>query len=160
MKSLWAVLCVAILAQPNSPGLVAQAKKLTDNPLIKFAGVVNLCERRDATSVAACGSYITGFVQGSHVTITVAVIETVAEGVARGKVPPTDQAIDAATAKAYKDSRQFCVDASWTAGYVQAHVLQHAREHPELLKEPADEQMLRVLVRAFPCSTKNQADWR
>jgi Rap1a immunity proteins len=132
----------------------AQTKGSTDSPLLVFNGVVRLCERQDATSIAACGAYITGFVQGSHASQKAAVIETVAREVARGGVPPTNDAIDAAAARRHEDLSLFCIRSSWTAGYVQAHVVQHAREHPDMLNEASEDQMLKVLAKAFPCSER------
>lgn len=121
------------------------------NPLVTFKGVVTVCQSSNNALSAACASYITGFVQGSDATQTAAVVTTVARDVARGDVAPTDPAIDAAAAKRRDDLRLFCIRSTWTAGYVQAHVVQYAREHPETLNDPAGDQMLKVLGKAFPC---------
>lgn len=151
----WILLSLAALALVESPShIYSQTRNSADSPLLTLRGVVGLCERRDATSNAACGSYITGFVQGSDATQTAVVVEAVARGVVRGAVPPTDQAIDAAATRRYDDLKLFCINSSWTAGYVQAHVVQYGREHPDLLGEPSGEQMLKILAKAFPCSDR------
>jgi len=156
MKLRWVLTSVVALAFSGpawmqGPFVSAQAGTPPENPLLKLRGLVSLCERRDPTSRAACGSFITGFVQGSQATQTAAVVKAVAEGVMRGTVTLTDDAIEAASTKLHDQSNLFCIRSPWTAGHVQALVVQYGREHPDLLEEPSANHMLKILAKAFPC---------
>jgi hypothetical protein len=102
-------------------------------------------------STIECGSYITGFAQGIQAAQEAAVVQIVADQVARGVIPPTDKSIDAASKKAGEHLQLFCMRSNWVAGYVQAVVGQYAREHPEALDELAADHMVKVFARAFPC---------
>ena len=44
----------------------AQTGPPEDNRLLTLRGLVSVCERKDPTSAAVCGAYITGFVGGSQ----------------------------------------------------------------------------------------------
>ena len=121
------------------------------NPLYKFRGVVDACGRSGSVSTILCGSYITGFVQGSLVMHEAAVIDVVANEVIRGTVPPTEEAMDAAARKAREQSQPYCIKSDFTASYVQAVVGQYALEHPEALDDASADHMLKILAKAFPC---------
>jgi hypothetical protein len=147
------VLCCLVLGglvvlSPNESVAQSQTSDPT-SPLVTFKGVVTLCKSNDKVVNAFCGAYVTGFVQGSDATRTAAVIQTVAREVARGDVAASD--IDAAAAKRSDEIGHFCVRSTWTSQYVRAHVVQYALEHPEGLNDPAGDQMLKVLAKAFPC---------
>jgi hypothetical protein len=151
MRSRILVCVVALALVESTSRISAQTRGSVDSPLLTLRGIVSLCDGREATSIATCASYITGFAQGSDATQTAAVVEAVAQGLVRGAVPPTHEAIDAAVAKRYDELKLFCITSSWTAGYVQAHVVQYGREHPDLMGEPSGDQMLKILAKAFPC---------
>jgi hypothetical protein len=127
---------------------------VTANPLVKFRGVVEVCRGSNSTSVVECGAYISGFAHGAEAVERAAVIQIVADQVARGSIPPSDQSIDAAAAKARDELLEFCIDTTWTPGFVRGVVAQYALEHPNVLDEPAAEIMPKVFARAFPCSRK------
>jgi hypothetical protein len=156
MKLPWVLVLIALLGIPG-PGRLpaslaaAQTSKPPGNPLLTLRGLLALCERSDPTSTAACGNYITGFIQGSKATQTAAVVEAVAEGVRRGVVAPTNGAIESASAKLHERSNLFCIRSDWTAGYVQTVLVQYGREHRNLLNEMSGDQMLKILAKAFPC---------
>jgi hypothetical protein len=80
------------------------------------------------------------------------VVQTIADGVMRGNIAPSDNAIENASKKLSERSKLFCIRSNWTGGYVQAVVVQYGREHPKLLDEPAAEQMLKIMAKAFPCT--------
>ena len=146
------VTTVVLLAEiPSSAG---QSPHMSENPLMRLGGLVNLCQRNDATSKAICGSYITGFVAGCQATQYAAVVHAVGDAVISGKVAPTDSAIENASNKLIEQSKLFCIGSNWTAGYVQAIVVQYGREHPEALKNPTADEMLKILAKAFPCSKR------
>ena len=136
-----------------SPAVSKAQSQPPANPLVTFKGVVTVCQSRDEALSGACAAYINGFVEGSIATRKAAVIDTVLQDVKRGLVAPTDNAIGAAADKRDEDLTLFCIRSVWAAEYVQAHVVQYAREHPETLNDKPGIQMLKVLAKAFPCET-------
>ena len=150
----WVLLWSGLLVFAPVSSVAAQTAETTENPALIFRGVVSMCDSSNDTLQAMSASYITGFVLGHQAALTSAVVEIVAQEVARGNVAPTNDAIDAAAAKHSEELRPFCIRSTWTAGYVQAHVVQYALEHPDLLDEPSESQILKVLERAFPCSER------
>jgi hypothetical protein len=141
---VWSTQAPAIAPAATSP-------PSTVSPLLKLRRLVNLCERKDATSRAACGSYISGFVAGSETTRTADAVKVVADRVFNGAVAPSDEAIDAAVSKLDNELRVFCILSEWTAGYVGAVVVQYGREHPDQLNDNTSDHMLKILAKAFPC---------
>lgn len=159
MKLRWALIPMAALllsgpARMQAPLVAAQTRTTPENPLLNLRGLVSICERGDPTSTASCGSYITGFVAGSQATQTAIAVKAVAEGVMRGTVAPTETAIEAASTKLHDQSSQFCFRSHWTAGQVQALVVQYGREHRDVLDEMAADHMLKILAKAFPCGDR------
>ena len=146
---------VFVLVLLGAVPATAQMANSPENPLLTLRGLVATCGGSDPVSIVACGGYITGFVMGSHKTSEAAVIRIVVGQVARGMVPPTEQAIDAASTKVLEESTLFCITSSWTAGYVQAVVGQYGREHADLLDDMASDHMLNILAKAFPCDQAN-----
>ena len=159
MKLRWCLIGIVALVLPGAawmqePVIAAQTRARPENPLLTLKGLVDLCERHDPTSTAVCGSYISGFVDGSQATETAAVVGRVVDDVMEGRVAPTDSAIEAASSKAQDKFRLFCIRSSWTAGYVQAVVVQYGLEHRDLLEERSADHMLKILAKAFPCTER------
>lgn len=153
------LISIALLGVPgpggmHAPAAAAQTSTPPETPLLKLKGLLTLCQRSDPPSTAACGSYITGFVQGSQATQSAAVAEAVAQGVKRGAVAPTDAAIKSASTKLRGQTNVFCIRPDWTAGYVKSVLVQYGREHSDLLDEMSADHMLKVMVQAFPCGGK------
>jgi hypothetical protein len=123
----------------------------TVSPFLKLGGLVKLCERDDATSRAACGAYISGFVAGSQATQTSVTVKLVADRVIKGTVAPHDEAINAAAARLNNELNVFCIGTEWTAGYVGAVVVQYGLEHQDQLNDKTSDHMLQILAKAFPC---------
>jgi hypothetical protein len=132
--------------------IAAQSRSAPENPLLNLRGLVSMCQRTDPTSTVACGSYITGFIAGSQATQNSAVVHAVGDMVVSGRVPPSDTAIEDAAKILRERWKPFCIRSNWTAGYVQAVIVQYGREHAERLDEAAADEMLKILARAFPCS--------
>ena len=145
------MMLIALLALFGSARLGAQTGAPQDNRFLTLRGLVNVCERKDPTSVAVCGAYITGFVGGSQAMQAIAVLTTVGEGIANGTVAQTAASIDLAEKKLNDQLRAFCIGPNWTPAQVQAVVLQYAREFRSMLDETSAEHMLNVLAKAFPC---------
>jgi len=133
--TLIVMLAVAGLAIMQPPVVVAQTRAAPESPLLKLKGLVSLCEGRDPTSTAACGAYISGFVDGSHSAQRAAVANAVADQVVRGAVAPADDAIEKAATNLQEQSNRFCIRSVWSASYVQAVVVQYGHEHPDLLAQ-------------------------
>jgi hypothetical protein len=152
LRGILILLMFVLLAPGAQRSAAAQSGAAPDNPLLKLRGVVSLCEGRDATSGAACGAFVTGFVLGSTATQDAAIVDTVARAVARGDIAPTDAAIDVAAEKARQESRRFCIRSTWTAGYVAAVVVQYGRENRGALDENSAEHMIKIFAKAFPCN--------
>jgi hypothetical protein len=127
-----------------------------NNPLLKFKSFVQLCEKDDSISNITCCSYITGFVAGYQATLNSAVIKLITYDVINGKIPPTDQAMETAGTNFISKLNIFCIKSVWTAGYIQAIVVQYAKEHPEKLNDDTASCMLDILVRAFPCEAQSK----
>ena len=142
---------MALLALFGSARLGAQTGAPQDNLLLTLRGLVDLCERKDPTSAAACGAYITGFVGGSQAMQAVAVFNVVGEGIVNGTVAQTDASIELASNKLNDQLSTFCIKSNWTPAYVQAVVPQYAREYSSMLDEMSAEHMLNILAKAFPC---------
>jgi len=156
MKRRWlAVLTIALLLtnafSMTAPSVAAETRTSPENPLLEFEGLVTTCERSDPMSRAACGAYITGFVEGSSAAQDAAVARRIAEGVVAGTISPLDSAMEAAWTKLRDELRSYCIQSHWTASYVAAVAVQYAREHPEARTEMTADHMIKVLEKAFPC---------
>jgi len=156
MKLPWvhlsiAALVVSCLGTIQASPAAAQTRTAPENPLLTLRGVVSLCQRSDAASTAACGAYITGVVQGSQATQADAVAKAVTNGIRRGAVAPTDDAIETASKKLREQSNLFCLRSDWTAGGVQSAIVQYGRERADVLDEMSAIHVLRILAKAFPC---------
>jgi len=155
MKFAIARIAVAVFALASTHIIrAATTSPSAVSPFLKLSGLVKLCEREDATSRAACGAYISGFVAGSQATRASDVVKIVAERVISGTVAPHDDAMNAIGAKLDNDLSVFCIRAQWTAGYVGAVVVQYGREHEDQLSDDISEHMLQILAKAFPCDQR------
>lgn len=153
----FAIARIAVVALALSSTHTARAATRTAStvsPLLKLSGLVKLCERDDATSQAACGAYISGFVAGSQATRKADVVKVVADRVVNGTVAPSDDAMDGAGTKLDNDLRAFCIRTEWSAGYVGAVVVQYGREHPDQLNDNTSDHMLEILAKSFPCDRR------
>jgi hypothetical protein len=113
-------------------------------------------ERIDVGALV-CMTYLHGFYSGVRQTtmLTQAIEPAVQELARNGKAPITDDMMNLAVRNAAKKALReqgICISADEIDyHYVQAVAVQYAREHAEMLDDPAESALFDVFAKAFPC---------
>ena len=152
MKLIFLTIFVSLPLAAETPSLTSTLKSM-----------IAICSHRDLGVNATCAAYITGFIQGWKTTLEHQLAESFARNVETGRVAPTVltpgtaqyEAMDRFLKNAFTEETHkvgVCIESDWTAGYVQAVLVQYGLEHPDRLNEPASDVMFDILRKAFPCT--------